>query len=84
MYMIIKMIKIAVYPNPFDKSLQIFLNDDFMDGTVTLENTLGEVVLMQKFHFNLLTLNTENLNAGIYFLKIFSKNNYAVVKMLKR
>jgi hypothetical protein len=76
--------KIAVYPNPFDKSLQIFLSDDLMDGTVSLENIVGEVVLLQKLHCNSLTLNTENLNAGIYFLKIFSKNNYAVVKLIKR
>ena len=62
---------IKIYPNPFINSLNI--ENNFNPQTVYLYDVMGNQILNQKIHFWKNTIDTHQLNAGVYFLKIGSE-----------
>lgn len=67
---------ISIYPNPFNESTNILINDASQINKAELKmyNVLGEVVLNKMLTEKLTTIETSNLNSGIYIYKIFSNN----------
>lgn len=78
---------VEVYPNPandfivvdFPTSLEVTDNK-----TVYIINALGEIVVTEKATSSSITLNTDNLTNGIYFVKVESKNGSAIKKFIKQ
>ncbi len=71
---------VRAYPNPITSALTIELSGTTETYDVELLNTLGQVVLSEKSKGKNLTLATENLNAGVYFVKV---KNHQPIKIIK-
>ena len=77
---------IVFYPSPVSDVLKIELRDEMNDGTVSLYNLQG--IMLKEIVFNktrnkLLEVNVSHLPKGIYLLKIKTKENEYVSKLIK-
>ena len=71
-----------IYPNPTQDILNIKMTNE-VDGQWTLYNQLGQTVLTGKLTNTETTINTSNLKAGFYALRIKgSKQNTLLVKKI--
>ena len=76
--------KITVYPNPASTYLTVQTQSTKeYDRQVELLNTIGETVLLDKLSKGntILQLNTNEVSAGLYFVKVHDGNNYTVSKV---
>jgi hypothetical protein len=71
---------VRAYPNPITSLLTIELSGTTETYDVELLNTLGQVVLSETSRGKNITLATENLNAGVYFVKV---KNHQPIKIIK-
>ena len=69
--------KVTVYPNPMNDVLNIQLGDNQSD--VVIYNSLGQVVRRYDNVSGDMQINVEDLNAGMYFIKICDE----VIKVVK-
>ena len=70
----------VVYPNPASGNLYIKLQEP---TKVSIVNTSGiEVEQYDLLRDGVHTLNIQELNAGTYFVKLFTNNNVKVIKLL--
>jgi Secretion system C-terminal sorting domain len=76
--------KTRVFPNPFGKKLSIQLNDsgNSENFDLTLSDVSGRMVLHQTAQ-TAVEWTTDQLPAGVYFLKIAGKGNVEVQKLVK-
>jgi hypothetical protein len=76
--------KTRVFPNPFGKKLSIQLNEsgNLEDFDLTLTDVSGRTVMQQKTQ-TAVEWSTDNLPAGVYFLKIAGRGNVEVQKVIK-
>ncbi|MBP6333846.1 MAG: T9SS type A sorting domain-containing protein [Bacteroidia bacterium] len=76
-----------VYPNPFSKTATISLTEGTMDsGTLVLSSMDGKVVLKQNISSTTTVLFTEELNPGVYFLRLYDEEDHftrGVKKLIK-
>lgn len=80
--------KMTVFPNPTQDILHIELIGKLLDnGTLSLINTLGQVIMTQEVHFEQDNMQLEwdlsALVAGIYSLSFSTKNGQEVLKIVK-
>lgn len=63
---------ISIYPNPFNTSITIQVNDisQIMPATLTIYNTLGEVIMSNMISQEITRIETGSLPAGLYFYQI--------------
>ncbi|MGZ3882576.1 MAG: T9SS type A sorting domain-containing protein, partial [Bacteroidia bacterium] len=75
----------AVYPNPFNTLLNIHCSDFNKEEPVRVKiiNTLGDVVLETAMDAGHLQLNVEELSAGIYFIRLVSKEHNVTRKLIR-
>ena len=76
-------VAVKVYPNPFTnnvsvRSSAVISQVDLFDVTGTLVKTISSI------ESNTVELNTEELSAGIYFVKMNSVNGTLVKKIVKQ
>ena len=71
-----------VYPNPFDQELYLRESLIGQDVTLTLYNSLGQAIPMQKedTHFHL----EDAVRPGLYILKVQQGNDTQTVRLVKR
>ncbi len=74
-------ISLFVYPNPFNQRLLIQTN--VINGTYSIINISGVVVMKGKLTGEQTSLNTSNLIDGMYFVRIESDKGIAVKKIIK-
>lgn len=73
---------LTLYPNPAHDFITIVLeNND--ETIVTVINALGEVALREKATSNRISLKTDSLVNGIYFVKAENTNGSAIKKIIK-
>ena len=72
---------IKIYPNPTKNKLNISFNDDHQ-RTITIMNVLGEDVLILIVKNKDITLETELLQNGLYFLEINKGSKLSVHKII--
>lgn len=67
---------VSIYPNPFNESTNILLNDlsKINRAELKMYNVLGEVVVNKILTEKLTSIETANLNSGIYVYRIFISN----------
>ncbi len=73
----------AVYPNPFDQSLEITINDNKVNA-VQLIDIHGRVILENQKVEQSLLMDTKDIAHGIYFVRLMSANQAQVIKVVKR
>jgi hypothetical protein len=73
---------LAIYPNPAKNSLTIANNPSIHAESVTISNNLGQQVYYNATPFlsGDLTVNTNEFNPGIYFIKIGTKTQKLIIE----
>jgi hypothetical protein len=71
---------ISIYPNPAQDELNI--NTSIEHGSVSVLNTLGETLQRQALSQGTMTMKTGNLPAGLYFVRIETKDGSLVRKVI--
>jgi hypothetical protein len=65
---------VSLYPNPVSNTLKIKLeNERFETGEIEISNSFGQTILKLPYSKE---IDISFLNAGLYFLKIFSSNKH--------
>lgn len=76
-------INFSVYPNPVKELLNIKLETLNNEPTeIKISNLLGEIVLAETAASNNFTLNTNNLNSGVYFVTLTNKGIQTTQKII--
>lgn len=66
---------VSLYPNPNFGSVTIELASELIENTsIIVIDALGKVVISEKIITEMTTINTANLNNGVYFYKIICNN----------
>lgn len=71
-----------MYPNPVKAGEPVYFEELPYETTITLQNTLGQVVLNDISWNNSYKLNTNNLGSGIHFVKITRQKQHYVLKLI--
>jgi hypothetical protein len=80
--------KLVVFPNPAQKSnIYIKLNNDFKElKSISIINTLGQIIYSNKQPIfignNILEIETDQLQQGMYYINIEMENEQEVVKLI--
>lgn len=72
-----------VYPNPFENQINVVGLNNPVSVKAELYNAVGQKVVEINFS-NQTTISTENLSAGIYFLKLIQNQNITTHKIIKK
>lgn len=79
---------IKIFPNPSENSINIDLGNNYLNTKrIEIINTIGEIVSIYELIFNkrIATINTNDLTSGVYFVKVFQKDNFkTIIKVLKK
>ena len=71
---------ISIYPNPASDYIRISTNGEI--SIVRIVNTIGQVVLEQNVGLNNVTISTETLTKGVYFVNIETINGTTTQKVV--
>jgi len=73
--------QVSVYPNPTLNTITIYVEQNFEDGkTASLINTLGQTVKTFDLKNKIQTVSVEDLEAGVYTLKIDKVFTQQIIK----
>jgi uncharacterized repeat protein (TIGR03803 family) len=73
----------SVFPNPFSEKINIVFNLDVEQVDVTIYSLQGDYAKSFKFEANSeIVIETSDLNAGVYIVKIQSNNSLNYVKLI--
>lgn len=75
--------KITVYPNPFSETLNVNVEGSGLTK-VTVMDIIGKVVYTAEFSDKTYPINTGNLKAGIYILKVLIGDRATLIRVIKR
>ncbi|MBP8034021.1 MAG: T9SS type A sorting domain-containing protein [Bacteroidia bacterium] len=76
-------INFSIYPNPAKEILHIKYETSNYDSIeIKITNLLGETVLTEKATSNNLSVKTNNLNSGVYFVTITNKGAQSTQKII--
>ncbi len=71
---------IKLFPNPANDLITISgLQDDFK-GTIYIYNSIGQMLLTEQKTGSQISIETGNLNSGIYFIKIKNENGEVITR----
>jgi len=74
---------IKVFPNPSSGEFNISLTKDFANLEIQLIDSMGRIVLSEKYFNNsLVTMNLDDHDRGVYFLNIYSDGQFVANKKL--
>ncbi|MEA3505737.1 MAG: DUF4465 domain-containing protein [Bacteroidota bacterium] len=75
--------EISIYPNPFTNNLNISLNE-YTTKNIIIRDVSGNIIFAnENFISNKLTVNLNDIPAGIYFVTIISDKEKIVKKIIK-
>jgi uncharacterized delta-60 repeat protein/uncharacterized repeat protein (TIGR01451 family) len=74
----------TIYPNPATTELNLVKNGAVLLHSVSVYNTLGQLVLVKPNAENLSVLDISNLSQGQYYLKLLSDKGTETFKFLKQ
>lgn len=77
----INKLKVDMYPNPTKDFVTIKTESNI--NSVSISNSLGQVVLKQNFYLNEFKINILDLESGIYFVNIQGKEESSISKLIK-
>ena len=74
--------KIAMYPNPASTLLSVSAEDSIQ--SISIYNLIGQEVKRLTFHETVALVNVSDLKDGIYLIKVFSGDQIATSKFIKK
>ncbi len=72
---------ISLYPNPATNEVFISIPQGFVNGTLSIKNILGKVILRENLENINFRLNISNIEQG-YYLVVFENSKYQIIKKL--
>ncbi|HMT30418.1 MAG TPA: T9SS type A sorting domain-containing protein, partial [Bacteroidia bacterium] len=73
-----------IFPNPAKSEVTVQLSKQCKNGMISIYDLSGQLIKNDKIlNSKFTTLDIENLNPGIYFIKIMDENYSAVKKLIK-
>jgi hypothetical protein len=69
-------------PNPVHDLLNVRLNQSIKDFKLSIYDVLGKVIIAESYQGNSLTISTQTFNKGIYFVKIDTRENSIIQKIV--
>lgn len=77
---------VSIYPNPANDVLNISLGDTTdLPEAYSIYNNLGQLIAQKTISSNVdLSINTSNLNTGVYFIRIEKESAVKTLKFLKK
>jgi hypothetical protein len=72
---------LQIAPNPFQNTLSV--KSDKAISNYKIVDVTGKVIIQKSVNTNTLEINTDNLNAGIYFIEVISNGQKSVEKLVK-
>ena len=73
-----------IYPNPATDIVRIFSSGElYEDIAIEIIDISGKIMLKRCFNQNDIVLNIEELNEGLYFVKLKSRDRTAVLRFIK-
>ncbi|WP_296386342.1 T9SS type A sorting domain-containing protein [Winogradskyella sp.] len=76
-------LNVKIYPNPTHKNITLLFNEP-SEYNISLYDSFGRIVLRTKTKLNTITLDTESLSSGIYYVSIKNaQNSSETFKVLK-
>lgn len=74
---------LTIWPNPVKNSLNLSVDDSSIGATCNIVNINGQVI--KEFEISSVeeVINVENLNSGVYILRLYKGNNVVVSRFLK-
>jgi hypothetical protein len=74
---------IVVYPNPVKEALHItILDSNITNVGIKVINSLGQILIEKTTNSNPITIPTDKLTPGIYFVTLFSEQNTKTFKII--
>ena len=73
---------INIYPNPSSGQTRISFNREQKNSTVTITDVLGKVIRTIKVSGNEVTIDTEGIQKGVYYLQVIGENKRSVNKKM--
>jgi PKD repeat protein len=80
-------IDLAVFPNPTTDILNVSINSESINGSLTILNTNGQNVYQKNVTFKgtaQISLPVQDLPTGVYFVQLLSNDIQKVVKFMKQ
>lgn len=75
---------LRLYPSPTNNLVNIDLNDEYENISVSIHGINGEILLYKEFfRQKVLKLNIESFSNGMYFIQLKSGNMISTLKMVK-
>lgn len=72
---------ILIYPNPANNLVTITGLDNGFIGSISIYNAMGQVLLSEKKTGSQLSIETGNLNSGIYFINIKTEKGELITRI---
>jgi hypothetical protein len=73
---------VLLYPNPLGTNSDLYLDSDIAIHRIMIYNLKGELVLDRFVDNNVLHKSAENINRGVYIMKLFNGQNYFIKKIV--
>jgi PKD repeat protein len=70
------------FPNPFDKN--VYIESDEVIKQIEIKNSIGQEIYYGLANKNIVNIDLEGIENGIYYLKIISKNKIEQIKIIKQ
>ncbi|MDP2385914.1 MAG: T9SS type A sorting domain-containing protein [Bacteroidota bacterium] len=76
-------IAVSVYPNPAKDKVTVEFATELKSGKISILNTLGQTVLTAEIrNANMLELDLNNINKGVYFIQIENDGSKTVERLI--
>jgi len=75
---------VSIYPNPASNFIEV-VSTSLESGRIEIVDAVGRVVLGIKYANYSTTVNVQNLNSGLYFVRLINQSNNLIkeVKLVK-
>ena len=80
---IYKDVNFTLYPNPFNREVNIVFNEVDNTNTINIYNTLGKLVYNTNIKGDKAVINLGNLNSGAYLITINSNGINTTKRLIK-
>jgi uncharacterized surface protein with fasciclin (FAS1) repeats len=74
---------VGVYPNPVSETLRVNFSDSPKNATYQVFNQLGSLVLQGKMNEKLSTVSVQDLQSGMYTMRVLNGKNSNTVRFIK-
>ena len=74
---------VGVYPNPVSETLRVNFSDSPKNATYQVFNQLGSLVLQGKMNEELSTVSVQDLQSGMYTMRVLNGKNSNTVRFIK-